>query len=128
MSGVAGTRLVAVGELADFELNRFNLVDLAGREIGVVRTDRGFFAVHNSCPHQGAPVCEGMLSFGTMAPSAPHSYRYARDELVLRCPWHRWEFDLTTGRTIGGVAKQRLAVYPVEVIEDEVFVRLKEKS
>jgi hypothetical protein len=26
------------------------------------------------------------------------------------------------------VAKQRLAVYPVEVIEDEVFVRLKEKS
>lgn len=119
MSGLHG-----VGTVADFELNRFRTASLDGKEIGVVRTRRGFFAVGSRCPHQGADLCAGLLTETTMAPSRPHEYVLSRDRLVLACPWHRWEFDLETGRAIGAITRKRMAVYPVEVVGDDVFVRL----
>ena len=113
-----------VGAVSDFEPNVFRISEIAGKSIGVVRTSRGFHAVHNRCPHQGAEVCAGLLTSGTMAPSRPHEYVYAHEQLVLACPWHRWEFDLETGRAIGQITRKRLALYPVEVIGDDVFVHL----
>jgi nitrite reductase (NADH) small subunit len=112
------------GAAATFELDRFRILELGGRSVGVVRTGRGFFAVHNRCPHQGAEVCAGLLTGGTMVASRPHEYVYTHDALVVVCPWHRWEFDLETGRTIGGISSKRLAVYAVEVLDDQVYVRL----
>jgi nitrite reductase (NADH) small subunit len=113
-----------VGAVSDFELDRFRVTEIAGKEVGVVRTGRGFFAVNRRCPHQGADLCAGLLSETTMAPSRPHEFVVARDRLVLACPWHRWEFDLATGRAIGNITRKRMAVYAVEVVGDDVFVRV----
>lgn len=113
-----------VGAVSEFELDRFRVLELDGRPVGVVRTDRGFFAVHNRCPHQGAEVCAGLLTHGTLQASRPHEYVVAREASIVVCPWHRWEFDLATGRTIGGISGKRLAVYPVEVVDETVYVRL----
>jgi nitrite reductase/ring-hydroxylating ferredoxin subunit len=32
---------------------------------------------------------------------------------VLTCPWHKWQFDLTTGRTVSDFDRRRLISYPV---------------
>ena len=66
-----------------------------------MRTARGFYAVNNRCPHQGADLCAGLLTDTTMAPSRPHEFVVSHEQLILACPWHRWEFDLETGRAIG---------------------------
>jgi nitrite reductase/ring-hydroxylating ferredoxin subunit len=118
------TELHRVGEVTEFRPGVFRVVEVDGREIGVLRTEKRFFAVHNSCPHQGAAICEGKVTSGTMVSSKPHQYSYVQDRTILLCPWHRWEFDLETGRTVGDISKKRLATYPVETIDGSVFLRL----
>jgi nitrite reductase (NADH) small subunit len=113
-----------VGAAAEFEQDRFRIFEISGRPIGVVRTARGFFAVRNRCPHQGAEICRGRVS-GTMLASSPGEYSYSDEEAVLACPWHRWEFSLEDGSSVGSVTKKRLVVYEVEVEEGEVYVKLR---
>ena len=113
-----------VGTIDEFPLDQFRVFRLDDRPIGVVRTRQGFFAVRNRCPHQGADICAGKVS-GTMVPSKPFEYDYSEETLVLACPWHRWEFELATGRSFGRMTNKRLITYDVEVEGDRVFVAMK---
>jgi 3-phenylpropionate/trans-cinnamate dioxygenase ferredoxin subunit len=51
-------------------------------------------------------------------PSRPGEYVWARDGEILRCPWHGWEFDITTGRSIFNPHKTRVRAYEVTVEPD----------
>jgi nitrite reductase (NADH) small subunit len=99
------------------------LFSVAGREIGLIRSNGAVYAVRNICPHKRAPVCRGTLR-GTMLPSNPNSFVFGLEDRVLQCPWHGWEFDLTTGRTLCGKDSKKLALYPVTIKEDAVYVDL----
>lgn len=68
-----------------------------------------------------APVCKGNVA-GTALPSRVYEYEYGREGEILRCPWHAWEFDVTTGRSVWGEDSYRLATYPVTVEDGDVFV------
>jgi len=92
---------------------------VGGREIGVIATPDGPRAVRNRCPHQGGPLCRGPVAL--RLEGTPGKYD-AGDRLVLRCPWHGWEFDLQTGRCPDDAA-MRVAVYPVRVESGRVLVR-----
>jgi 3-phenylpropionate/trans-cinnamate dioxygenase ferredoxin subunit len=50
-----------------------------------------------------------------MLPSAPGEYLVAREGEILCCPWHGWEFDITTGRAIFDPETTRVRSYPVAV-------------
>jgi nitrite reductase/ring-hydroxylating ferredoxin subunit len=113
-----------VGAVDEFELDRFKVFSIDGRPVGVIRTTRGFFAVRNRCPHQGAEICAGRVT-GTMEPSAPGEFSFSDETLVVTCPWHRWEFVLGTGESYCRVTTKRLVTYQVEVEDDEVYVMLK---
>jgi nitrite reductase/ring-hydroxylating ferredoxin subunit len=111
-----------VGAVDDFQVDTFRVFELAGRPVGVVRTSRGFFAVRNRCPHQGADICAGKVA-GTMVVSdRPYEYHYSDENMVVACPWHRWEFELATGYAYGRVTNKRLVTYEVEIDEDQVYV------
>jgi nitrite reductase (NADH) small subunit len=114
---------LALGRVGDFEDGCVRLVEVEGRSIGVFRRGDELYAVLNVCPHRGAPVCAGEVS-GTMLPSSPGELVYGMDGLVLRCPWHGWEFDLRTGDSVGGVDRRRLRTFPVQVRDGEVLARL----
>jgi 3-phenylpropionate/trans-cinnamate dioxygenase ferredoxin subunit len=118
--------LQRVGSVSDFELDAFKLFEIAGRSVGVIRTSRGFFAVRNRCPHQGAPICGGWIG-GVMLPSPPHEYHYSDERLMVMCPWHHWEFDLDTGASVEHVAKHRLVTYDVVVEHGDVYVDARAK-
>jgi 3-phenylpropionate/trans-cinnamate dioxygenase ferredoxin subunit len=51
-------------------------------------------------------------------PSPPGEYVWARDGEILRCPWHGWEFDITTGRSIFNPHRTRVRAYEVTVEPD----------
>ncbi|MBM3265822.1 MAG: Rieske (2Fe-2S) protein [candidate division Zixibacteria bacterium] len=74
------------------------IVEIAGRSVGLFNIDGKFYALRNRCPHQGGPLCEGRQS-GFLEAEAPGVFRYARRGEILRCAWHGWEFDITTGRS-----------------------------
>jgi nitrite reductase (NADH) small subunit len=114
----------AVANLDELALNEIRLVELDGREVGIVRTAIGVFALGNRCPHQGGPICAGRVT-GTMIASDPGEYVYREEEVVVRCPWHGYEFSLRTGLSYGGVIKGRVPVYPVEIRDGVVYCSLK---
>ncbi len=119
-----GRRLEAhpVGREDDFPLGRFRIFEVAGRSIGVAHTEAGWYAIRNRCPHQGAPLCRGQIG-GTMLPSGPDEMRFGLAGRVLRCPWHGWEFDLDSGRSLY-VGGGRAATYPVQISDGTVSVML----
>lgn len=90
------------------------IVELEGRSIGVFNVNGAFHAVRNRCPHKGAPLCLG-LSGGLVVGEEPYQYEFERDGEILRCPWHGWEFDLLTGKSIFNPHKLRVKHYAVSV-------------
>jgi len=112
---------VRVGRVDDYPINEFVIAEIHGKSIGVVRTESGFFALLNHCPHAGAKLCKGRVT-GSNLPSDPDIYVFGlRDELV-RCPWHGYEFELATGRSPFGVTKARAKTYDVRVTDGSVEV------
>ena len=107
---------------AKFPVGARAIVRLGGREIGVFHTSAGLFALRNSCPHQGAPLCLGTVT-GTTLPSAPGAYVWGMEGQVLRCPWHGWEFDLETGVGLyDPYRRERVATYDVHIEDGEVVL------
>lgn len=80
--------------------------EAAGRIVAVCRVGDAWFALDGVCPHQGGPLGRGALC-GT----------------VLTCPWHGWQFDVTTGRHRLNATMQQPR-FEVEERGGEVFVRV----
>lgn len=76
------------------------------RVIGLFRVGDEFFALDGICPHAGGPLGKGYVT-GTR----------------VTCPWHGWQFDVTTGRHCLS-ANLSTETFPVVVEGDEVYVEL----
>ncbi len=83
-------------------------VRVHGRRIALFDRDGKIYACNDLCPHEGYPLSEGNLS----------------GRCTLTCNWHNWKFDLETGDNLYG--GDRLAVYPVALRGDEIWVDLAE--
>jgi nitrite reductase (NADH) small subunit len=75
------------------------------RTLCIANVDGVIRALDNECPHRGGPLAEGVIEEGKVV-----------------CPWHAWAFDATTGATSD--SQERVAVYPVSLEGEEVFVRI----
>ena len=103
-----------VARAADIPPGGRTLVTVRGRPIAVFNLGGTFYGLLNRCPHQGGPMCEGVLT-GLIEADTPGTYRYSREGEVLRCPWHGWEFDIRTGQSWCDPDKVSLRNYSVEV-------------
>jgi nitrite reductase (NADH) small subunit len=110
-----------VGAVEEFADEGSHLVEIEGRRVGVLNVGGELFAVRDRCPHRGAPICLGSVG-GTFVPSAPQQFVYGRHDRVIRCPWHGWEFDLETGRSLLEPDRVGVRVYPVTVDDGTVVV------
>ncbi len=90
------------------------IVEVEGISIGVFNVHGTYYALRNRCPHQGAPLCLGRVT-GMALPSAPGEYLWGREGEILRCPWHGWEFDILTGRSIFNPHGLRVRAYDIAV-------------
>ena len=112
-----------VGSVQELRSEGRRIVVVQGRSIGILSVEGEFFAVRNQCPHKGAPLCEGTVG-GTLLPGRPKDYVYGMENRVLRCPWHGWEFELTTGRSLFQPDEVRAKVYRVTVENGDVFLHM----
>lgn len=81
-------------------------VAASGRIFAVYNVDGQIHVMDGICPHAGGPLGKGTLTGN-----------------IITCPWHGWQFDVTTGRhclteTIGNTS------FPVRIEAGEVFVKL----
>jgi len=95
-------RVAALSELPPGKSKEFVI---AGRIVAVFHLEDGqLHAMDGVCPHAGGPLGEGMLR-----------------KNVVTCPWHGWQFDVTTGQHCLNARIQH-QTYPLTVDGDEVFV------
>jgi 3-phenylpropionate/trans-cinnamate dioxygenase ferredoxin subunit len=122
---MSGRRHV-IAPVTDFPPGTRRIVSLGGRAgIGIYNVDGRFYALRNICPHEGAPLCQGAQRAHIRAQrvGSGYEYVYEREGEIIACPWHEWEFDLTTGRALHD-PRQRVKTYRVVVEGDEVVLYL----
>ena len=97
------------------------MLEIGTHRIGLYRVSGRLYALANRCPHRGAPLCSGMVA--TPLEAAKGDVALGTSASVVRCPWHKWEFDIATGRSL---VDERLRVrrYAVRVEEEQVVVTL----
>jgi ferredoxin-NADP reductase/nitrite reductase/ring-hydroxylating ferredoxin subunit len=91
-----------------------------GAEVGIFRLANEIVAWRNVCPHAAAPVCRGTVD-GTRLPSMVYEYEYGRDQEILQCPWHGWEFDLRNGRHLAEGSAVKLRPHPITVANGVIY-------
>lgn len=111
-----------VGPVSELPVGARKIIEINGRSIGVFNIHGNYYALRNACPHQLAPLCRGHVT-GTTLPSQPGQYIWDRDGEIIRCPWHGWEFDLTTGRSVFNPHKLRVKTYEVTVERGNKLVK-----
>ena len=109
-----------IGTVGELRSDGCRIVEIDGRPVGVISVDDQFFAIFDRCPHMGAPMCAGTVC-GTFVPADGPELVDGRHDRVIRCPWHGWEFDLETGRSLLEPRRIGLKTYAVSV-EDGVVV------
>src|ERR1700675_4260572 len=87
--------VATVDEIAAGHCKRVTVKD---REIGVFNVGGTFYALANRCPHAGGALCEGAI-VGLVRSDGPGTYRMTRPGEFVRCPWHGWEYEISTGQS-----------------------------
>lgn len=103
------------------------VTEIQGREIGVFKIGDEYHAYVNWCAHQSGPPCEGKLTGTTEAEydrdELKQTLSYCRDGEILNCPWHGWEYDITSGECLSREGVE-LPSFPVREEEGEIIVSL----
>jgi nitrite reductase (NADH) small subunit len=77
---VPGSDLVSVAGLAELPPGSLRQVEVQGVELGLANVAGSVYAFQGRCPHLKGPLGRGRL-----------------EGCVLTCPFHGWQFDVTTG-------------------------------
>jgi len=104
-------RWIPVAKADDLPVGTGKEVFVDNRILALFRLEDGrLCALDGICPHNGGPLAEGTLS-----------------GCVVTCPWHGWQFDVTTGQH---QLNPRIVQpgFPVRLHEGRIEVELPDES
>jgi 3-phenylpropionate/trans-cinnamate dioxygenase ferredoxin component len=82
--------------------------DIEGTQVAIVHAeDDNFYAIYDECSHEQIALSEGEI-----------------DGCTLECWLHGSRFNLRTGEPTGLPATVPVPVYPVEVRDGDIYVRI----
>jgi nitrite reductase/ring-hydroxylating ferredoxin subunit len=104
---------IRVASVADVGIGQILPVEARGVKLMLTQVGAQFYAAARKCPHLGFNLCRGSL-----------------EGAAVVCPLHKAKFDLTTGAVerdpkllfLNLKAKNNLKVYPVRVLDQDIFV------
>ncbi len=82
------------------------VVEASGKHIAIFNVNGKLVACDNVCLHRGGPLGEGDI-----------------EELIVTCPWHGWQYDLSTGECLMN-PKAKITLYPVTVEANSICVEV----
>jgi nitrite reductase/ring-hydroxylating ferredoxin subunit len=92
------------GRVEDIVPGTARIVQVNGKAIALFNVEGRFYAISNTCPHEGGPLGEGRLK-----------------GCVVTCPWHDLAFDVRTGHGTDG-GGYCVGSYEVRIQDKEVFI------
>jgi 3-phenylpropionate/trans-cinnamate dioxygenase ferredoxin subunit len=111
----------ALFPLSELEPGQMKAAVVDGLEVVVARDlDGTVYALRDRCAHSAARLSRGRL-LEKVVGNDVDQYELA-DELVLRCPWHGFEYELPTGRCIADPKRMRVKAYPVTVEDGTIWL------
>ena len=119
-----GLRQVDVGPVAAFADGAVRRVEVEGRGLAIVRQGDTWYALRDVCPHQGARLSAGRGGGTALAHRPGAEIVLGRTGEILSCPWHGWEYDVRTGRSLCDPERVRVRTYPVCAEAGRVLVEL----
>lgn len=99
-------KLVKVAGVSELKPGEAKVVETEGLQIALFNVGGRFYATNNICLHRGGPLGEGML-----------------DGETVTCPWHGWQYDVTTGEAKVGSA-MKVKTFPVSISGSDVMIEV----
>jgi len=87
---------IPAGTIREFQVD--------GKTIALANVGGAFHAISNTCLHRGGPLGQGEL-----------------EDKVVTCPWHGWQYDVTTGKVVMNPAVG-VDCYALELRGEDIFV------
>jgi nitrite reductase/ring-hydroxylating ferredoxin subunit len=106
--GVDWQRVAGVDDMDEEEVIG---VQAGGQPVALYKIEGEFYATHDICSHEHAHLSEGYL-----------------EGCEIECPLHQARFDIRTGKAMCKPATEGIAVYPVKIVGNDVFVQVPESS
>ncbi len=100
-------KTVKVAEVTELGPGEGKTVEVEGVSLALFNVDETYFAIANTCTHVGGPLGEGAL-IGK----------------EVTCPLHGAQFDVTSGKVLGGPARSDVKSFPVSLEGDDVMVEV----
>jgi nitrite reductase/ring-hydroxylating ferredoxin subunit len=97
---------VKVASLSDLPAGTAKTVEAGGTSIALYNVDGQIHATSNTCPHRGGSLGEGVLG-----------------GVVISCPWHAFEYEVTSGRCLTNPSLQ-IPCYPVKLEGQDILVQV----
>jgi nitrite reductase/ring-hydroxylating ferredoxin subunit/uncharacterized membrane protein len=94
---------VVVAKADELKVDQMKLLHVGDRRIVLARTEQGYVAFDDRCPHRGGSLAGGGMICG-----------------IVQCPWHGSQFDVRTGAAKAGPADRGIETYRVEQQADEI--------
>ena len=98
---------VVVARSDDLKVDQMRLLHVNGERIVLGRTEQGYVAFSDRCPHKGGPLSDGVLMGGK-----------------VQCPWHGSQFDASNGALACGPATVYIKSYSVIEKKGEILLKL----
>tara|TARA_B100001179_G_C18349187_1_gene300063 strand:- start:33 stop:341 length:309 start_codon:yes stop_codon:yes gene_type:complete len=86
-----------IGNLDKYQNGTQWLIKINKRPIALFKYNMDFFAIKNSCAHQGYPLAEGNLK-----------------EYMVECPLHGWVYDIRNGSCLS-LKNKSIKTYPIRI-------------
>ena len=102
-------QFITVAKAESFKSGDRIVVEIGERYIAVFMVGGNFYAIEDVCTHDDGPLAEGELNAA---------------DLIVECPRHGAQFDLTTGRSLSLIAPRPVATFPVRVENGDVQVEV----
>ena len=96
---------------AQVAAGKLHRLEVGGRTICFARTEAGFSAIADACPHMGHSLSRGDTNH--------------LNEVI--CPWHCYRYSLESGRECD-YRTRNAVLHPVEMRSDGVYIGIRQKA
>ena len=95
-----------IGALSNYQNSNQWLIEINNRPIALFRYNNEYYAIKNSCAHQGYPLAEGNLK-----------------DCMIECPLHGWVYDIRDGDCLS-LPNKKIMTYKVRQNNNDLEIYL----